>query len=196
MRRLLLLFLVLLAACAAMAVVDHLDDPAKPTRRHFEAGPAQTPAHSMSIVALLADPERHHGQRVAVSGFLVLEFEHAALYLDRTSQEAGLQGNGIWIDPPLPIDNPGMKKLSRAYVVAEGTFNAKEQGYGAYAGTLQNIRVIEPTYTEQAYRKMQVRWSADALFMAVQSLLVYAALLTLVAMIGFALYRLLRRVWR
>ena len=121
MRRLLLLLLALSAACIGLVLIDRMGDRGSPKSADFEAvGHRQAPAERMSIVALLADPQRHHQERVAVAGFLVLEFEHLALYLDQTSQEAGLQENGVWIDAPLSIKHPAMKKLSRTYVVAEG----------------------------------------------------------------------------
>lgn len=186
-----LLFLALSAACVGLVLID--GRRTQPTSAHFEAKSRHAAAASKSIVALLADPARHHQQRVAVSGFLVLEFEHVALYLDRPSQQAGLQENGVWIAPPLSISHPRMKKLSRSYVTVEGTFNAKETGYGAYSGTLQDITSIRSTLTEREYRGMQVGWVDGAILMAGQRLLLYAAIATVAAMLCLGLYRLVRR---
>lgn len=194
MRRLLLLFVVLVVASVGLALFDGAKNRARPIAPQYEAAPNEATVGRRSIVALLADPTRHHQRRVAVAGFLVLEFEHAALYLDQTSQRAGLQENGVWVDPPLDVKHPTMKALSRQYVVVEGTFNANEKGYGTYAGTLQNVRSIRLTYTEQQYRRAQIGWAEAGIFMAIQRLLVYAAILTIVAMIGLGLFRVVRRL--
>lgn len=194
MRSLILLFLVLFVTSAGLVLIERAGERPSPKSGDFEtAGPAR-PGKSMSLVALLADPQRRHQERVAVAGFLVLEFEHLALYLDQTSQEAGLQENGVWIDAPISIQHPAMKRLSRTYVVVDGRFDATAKGYGNYSGTLTDIRAIRSTLTEREFRRMQVGWAGGAMFRAVQSTLFYACILTVLAMIGLGLYRLVRRL--
>jgi hypothetical protein len=52
---------------------------------------------SVSLIQLIANPERYNGKPVRLIGFLRLEFEGDALYLHREDYERGLP-NGIWVD--------------------------------------------------------------------------------------------------
>jgi hypothetical protein len=52
---------------------------------------------SISLIQFLANPDRYHGVKVAVSGYLHWRFEDAALYLSKTDADYLNTTNAIWI---------------------------------------------------------------------------------------------------
>ena len=58
---------------------------------------AEKPVH-VTLVRLIANPEKFDGKLVRVIGFLRLEFEGNVLYLHREDYENAILGDGIWVD--------------------------------------------------------------------------------------------------
>ena len=56
----------------------------------------------VSLIQLIAQPEKFEGTRVRLIGFLRIEFEGNAIYLHREDFDHGIAKNGLWVD--LPID--------------------------------------------------------------------------------------------
>jgi len=97
----------------------------------------------VSIVNLIAAPERFHGRRVRAIGFCSLRFEGTALYLHRQDDEVGIAKNGVWIDVGWP-PSPEYMKVEGKYAIIEGVFNAHQRGhFGAYAGSIVNVTRLE-----------------------------------------------------
>lgn len=96
-------------------------------------------AQSVSLMQLMATPERYEGKEVYVVGFMHLEFEGDVLYTYREDWTQNLMSNGIWLD----VDSKKYQqtlKLNNNYVVIEGTFTTKLKGHlGMYAGAITNI---------------------------------------------------------
>ncbi len=78
-------------------------------------------AYNVSIIRLIASPEKYHGKRVVVWGFLRLEFEGDTLYLHREDYERSLTANGIHLSLSESQRKP-FKKYDRQYVVLSGVF--------------------------------------------------------------------------
>lgn len=93
----------------------------------------------VSVIELIATPERFHGQEVRVIGYLHLEFEGDAVYLHREDFEYSIAKNSLAID----VSEPQMRawqKLNNRYVMIEGRFSSAEKGhFGMRAGALQQI---------------------------------------------------------
>lgn len=53
---------------------------------------------NVSMVQLIANPEKFDGKLIRIIGFLRLEFEGDALYLHREDYENGIMGDAIWVD--------------------------------------------------------------------------------------------------
>jgi hypothetical protein len=51
-----------------------------------------------SLVQLLAHPDRYHGEKVQVQGYLHVRFEGTAIYLSREDAEYGITTNGFWVE--------------------------------------------------------------------------------------------------
>jgi hypothetical protein len=201
MKWLTILFFALLVTAAVMFAVEKvfLLNPFNEPRSQIEwSTPSDATRQSASLFALLSQPQSFHGRRVLTSGYIVIEFEHAALYIDKDATTAGLQQNGVWIEPPLSVQRPEMKRLSREYVTVEGTFDALESGYGHYSSTLKEISLISPLFSEPAYETMMVGSRHIVLFSAVRQLLNYVMLglfFTIVSLGAFKAIRGMDRSW-
>lgn len=124
----------------------------------------------VSLVRLLATPERYDGRRVRVSGFLTLGFEDLGVHLDENAYEAGLRMNALWLDPPNWLTPTATRKLNRRYGEVAGTFDASEHGHmGVYAAALTDLRRIEPTFTEADYQRFRAREGRAVLMQSVFS---------------------------
>src|ERR1700722_14351460 len=77
----------------------------------------------ISIITLIANPEKYEGDTVMVAGFLNLEFEGNALYIHKEDYEHRMYKNSLWVD----IDRDSLKlstinKYNKKYVEIEGVF--------------------------------------------------------------------------
>jgi hypothetical protein len=100
---------------------------------------AQQPS-DVTLVRLIANPDKFDGKLIRVIGFLRIEFEGNVLYLHREDYENAILGNGIWVDVTPAI----MKKkanLNMNYVLLEGVFSSSERGHmDMWSGTIKQIR--------------------------------------------------------
>jgi hypothetical protein len=62
-------------------------------------GPDDT-AQEVSVIQLIAQPEKFDGKRVRFIGFLRLEFEGNAIFLHREDFDRGISRNGLWVNVP------------------------------------------------------------------------------------------------
>jgi hypothetical protein len=94
---------------------------------------------AVSIVQLIATPEKYDGKVVLVGGFLRLEFEGDAIYLHEDDYRHGIYANGLWVN--LDAKNAeNSDKINLHYAFVEGTFDASRHGHGGlFAGTINNI---------------------------------------------------------
>jgi len=98
---------------------------------------------NVTVVQLIATPEKFDGKLIRVIGFLRLEFEGDVLYLHREDYENAILGDGIWVE-----FTPDMAKqstiLNMQYVLLEGVFSSSEHGHmDMCSGTIKQIRRAE-----------------------------------------------------
>ena len=93
----------------------------------------------ISIIQLIVTPEKFDGKRVAVMGFLRLEFEGTAIYIHQDDYEHGIVKNGVWVSPLNGMcEKP--KNLDQKYVLLEGRFDANKNGHmGLFSGSIVEI---------------------------------------------------------
>ena len=97
---------------------------------------------SVSLIRLIANPEKYDGQAVSVIGYLRLEFEGNMIYLHKEDFDHRVSENAVRV---------GIKKNERAqfkkkdlhYVLIVGTFQAAKSGTSDPNGTIVNISKIE-----------------------------------------------------
>jgi hypothetical protein len=98
----------------------------------------------VSMIALIATPEKFDGKTVMVVGFLRLEFEGNCLYMHKDDYEHGIMKNGLWVFRNSVI-NAKSEALNMHYVLIVGTFEAKQKGHmGLFSGSLINITAATP----------------------------------------------------
>jgi hypothetical protein len=100
-------------------------------------------ANGMSMEDVIAAPDKFDGKVVRVAGYLVIEMEGDAVYL-REEDYMRNPTNGLFLRFPGKNGEPtaSQVKLHRSYVIAEGTFRAKEKGHaGLYAGVIEVNRL-------------------------------------------------------
>lgn len=94
----------------------------------------------VSIVQLIASPEKFDGKLIRVIGFLRLEFEGDALYLHREDYENGIMEDALWVDVNSEMTEQA-KALNMKYVPLEGIFSSSDHGHmGMFQGTITKIR--------------------------------------------------------
>jgi len=107
----------------------------------------------VSLIQLIANPEKYDGKFVRVIGYLRLEFEGNALYLHREDDEAALIKNAIWVDAT-PDMEKNREKFDRKYVLLEGRFDAKHHGHmDLFSGELRAISRADVWYPRPAQKK-------------------------------------------
>jgi hypothetical protein len=150
----------------------------------------------ISLIALLAAPERFDGRKVRVSGFVSLRFEDFGLHLDASAYNAGLNKNALWLQKPDWLTSPAERRLNRRYGEVAGTFEASVHGRcerlmhcSHFSGSLTDIRRIQPTFTQSDFQKLRVRDGSDVL----AQMLLSGWFLTLVGWTALAMVWLLRR---
>jgi hypothetical protein len=103
---------------------------------------AQEPA-DVTLIQLIANPDKFDGKLIRVIGFLRLEFEGDVLYLHREDYENAILGNGIWVSVT-PAVTKQKATLNMNYVLLEGLFSSSESGYmGMWSGAIKQIRRAE-----------------------------------------------------
>ena len=106
-------------------------------------GQAAEMAEDVSMVQLIATPEKYDGKFVRVFGYLILEFEGDAVYLHREDLVQGLSRNALWVDRTEAMERDE-KKLSGHYVLIEGIFDAQGHGHmGLFSGVIKDITRVE-----------------------------------------------------
>src|SRR6478736_10552881 len=91
----------------------------------------------VTLVQLIANPEKFDERLIRVIGFLRLAFEGDVLYLHREDYENAILGNGIWVSVT-PDIRKQQAALNMNYVLLEGTFSSRDRGHmGMWSGTIK-----------------------------------------------------------
>lgn len=102
--------------------------------------PSQTEAvFDTSLIALIANPEKHHGKIVRVIGYVRLEFEGTEIYVHHDFDKFGISDNALWLEITDDI-RKNATKYDRKYVILQGRFNAERKGHMALnSGAIEAI---------------------------------------------------------
>jgi uncharacterized protein with ACT and thioredoxin-like domain len=99
----------------------------------------------ISLVRLIATPERYDGKIIQVKGYLNLEFEGNAIYLHKEDYSKSLVNNAFWVDFSKEIsEKKNLDNYNRRYVIIIGTFDMKSHGHmGLFGGAIKNITRLD-----------------------------------------------------
>lgn len=94
------------------------------------SGQSRTPAQarkaqplSVSMVPLLASPQKYDGKLIRVIGVLGIQFESNALYLHEEDYEYGITKNSFFVRLTEEQEKK-FRALNKKYVIVEGMFSA------------------------------------------------------------------------
>ena len=95
----------------------------------------------VSIVNLIATPEKYDGKKIQIIGYLHLEFEGDGIYLHKDDFTNAITANGQWVNfSEKLIKKKNIKDYSDNYVIILGTFNKDSKGHmGLFNGTMDDI---------------------------------------------------------
>jgi hypothetical protein len=97
----------------------------------------------ISLITLIAAPEKYNGRHVRVQGFLNLEFEGNAIYLHKDDYELHFSKNAVWVNTAgTAADVINYKACNKHYVILEGTFSMDKRSGVSYSGAITNITRI------------------------------------------------------
>ena len=95
---------------------------------------------SVSILQLIATPEKFDGKSIRVVGFLRVELEGDALYLHKEDYDHHIYKNSLWVDLD-PTTREDAVGLNMQYVYLIGTFDARNKGHRSMmSGSLHQIK--------------------------------------------------------
>jgi hypothetical protein len=101
--------------------------------------------HQVSIISLIANPERFDNRRVCIDGYLHVEFEGNVIYNNESDLKYGIEKNGL----SLNIDRRAMnsidaKGFQNHYVSIKGIFKKENLGHESVnSGGLDSVTVID-----------------------------------------------------
>ena len=102
--------------------------------------------YNVSVVRLIASPEKYDKKKIQVVGFLNLQFEGTAIYMNESDFKTGSQRNAFWVVFADSIESKIKKNnfYHRNRVLLEGTFDKNDLGHGSlFGGTIRNITRID-----------------------------------------------------
>lgn len=100
--------------------------------------------YEISIVELIANPDKYENKTVTISGYLHLEFEGNAIYFRSVDYEIPITKNGFAIRLNDYVRSEIIEKeFCDHYVRLTGIFNSKDNGHGgSYSGSIDAIYSI------------------------------------------------------
>jgi hypothetical protein len=98
----------------------------------------------VSLINLIATPEKYQGKIVRVVGYLNLEFEGNAIYIHKEDYEHALLKNAIWIDLSREEEGKNTKTFNKKYVILVGVFDMNDNGHmSLFSGTIGKISRLD-----------------------------------------------------
>jgi|CXWL01.1.fsa_nt_gi hypothetical protein len=100
---------------------------------------AQQRPEMVSMLQLIATPEKFDGKLVQVVGYLRIDFEENALYFHKEDYEHLIVNNGVWLHLGKEVCQKPVD-LNLKYVKVVGRFDAEHGGHmDLYSGSISNI---------------------------------------------------------
>ncbi|WP_183562594.1 hypothetical protein [Mucilaginibacter sp. SP1R1] len=99
----------------------------------------------VSLINLIANPDKYNGKKIRVIGYLHLEFEGNALYLHKEDYDHAMNKNSIWVSiGPKHPEVSNLKQYSDHYVIMEGTYDSRMNGHMAMnSGSIKDVTRLD-----------------------------------------------------
>ena len=109
----------------------------------FSYGKANHQCLDTSLIQLIANPDKYHGELVRVIGVVKIEFEGNQIFTSKEHYEYSISKNALWINlnsDCLGVSKEELKKYNGQYVLIEGIFDKNNTGHmGMNSGSINNI---------------------------------------------------------
>jgi hypothetical protein len=96
---------------------------------------------NVSLVSLIATPERYDGEMIQVKGYLHLELNSNAIYIHEDDSKNKITANAFWVNFSEKFEkkkNP--LDYNDKYIILIGRFDAGDKGSAAlFSGAIKNI---------------------------------------------------------
>jgi hypothetical protein len=105
-----------------------------------------TPAvNYISLIQLMANPEKYHGKVIQVVGYLNIEFESSALFLHKEDFDNSILKNGFWVRISNDfLQGKELAGYNKNYVILMGTFNMQSKGHmSLFSGEIKDITRLD-----------------------------------------------------
>ena len=92
----------------------------------FAYGKANHQCIGVSLIQLIANPDKYHGKLVRVIGVVNIEFEGNQIFTSKEHHKYSIPKNALWINPDLDVldvKEDALKIYNGRYVLVEGIFN-------------------------------------------------------------------------
>lgn len=109
------------------------------------------PIQEVTIIQLIATPEKYDGQRIRVVGVGNLEFEGNAIYLSKEDLSYRIY-HAVWLDfdNNTSLSYEKAKQYNGKYIIVEGIFDKDESGHmSLFHGAITDITRYELLRTEE-----------------------------------------------
>ena len=116
-------------------------------RGYFPKPGPDDAVRDVSLIELIAQPEKFDGRRVRFIGFLSVLFEGEAVYLHRQDFDQGISRNAVWIDIPADMTPQQRGEVGMRYVICVGVFRSSFHGHmDMFSGAVTNVERLEPWF--------------------------------------------------
>lgn len=144
MRPLLILLAFLLVGCSKNEPLSPTPAPLPKDKKNpvYGAVLPQPGKEKVSLISLIANPQKYENHWVITGGYLTLEFEESALYITKDHRDNNLYMDGLWVD----LDESLRKKpiINECYVTVHAIFSSTGHGhFGMWPGELRVFHVDE-----------------------------------------------------
>jgi hypothetical protein len=102
----------------------------------------------ISIISVIANPDKFHKKVIHVKGYFTMETEGQAIYLSKNDYEKAIYKNALFLYIPYEkIKEMGIELPYKGYVEIEGTFDKNSLGsYNFFSGGIKSITEISRLY--------------------------------------------------
>ena len=99
-------------------------------------------SESISVINLIANPEKYYDKRVSIRGYFINDFEGTAIYLNREDYEYKIYQNSIF----LILNNSDFRLFHKEYITIDGIFIKGNGHMGLFGGMLKDINILSSRY--------------------------------------------------
>lgn len=115
---------------------------------------------SPALIEVLVHPDQYQDKEVLVAGYLRVEFEGDALYLDEIDDHYVRTSNAFALsfqDNALQMSREEIaEQFNERYVLLEGTFDKNDHGHmGMFRGAFKHIKRIDLEKSRSDYRRLK-----------------------------------------